>query len=418
MDNNQDLTLTIKAKTDDAVTGLRKVRGEFDNTVTSMKKTGSAAEGMTASIFKGALAYDVFRTAVRATAGFLKSSVEESMDAARIMAQVETNVKNAGFAYDKLAPKIKEYGDNAVKLGFDDEEAAQSLSRLLIVTKDYEQARNLTNLSMDLARSKNISLEDATRAITLVTQGNTRALKEYGIGLDDNATTTDVLREAQDKLKNSAVNYSKTTAGSMATVREEFNNMKQQIGEELTPTVGKMFEAFKEAMPAITALLKTVAGAITAFADGIAFLYNDLVDLGTLLGTGMTKAELDADIAMKKLVMDTEDLAVAYNKVHKEKVTADQVGSNQAIHTAALEAYNKQLGITPPALIKVNNANKTNSDSTDQLTGKYKDLKDALVKVRQAAVDELTDLAKAHDEAVDSSRSKISDLQKSLSDLT
>ena len=283
--DNQDLNLTIRAK-DEATDTINKVQKSLGEVSQGMEKTGKASESMATSVFKGTLAYEALRKSVSLAVDFFKDSISESMEASRVMTQVRTNVKNAGFAYDELAPKLEEYSKNAVQLGFDDETAAQSLSKLLIVTKDYDQARALTNLSMDLAANKNISLEDATRGVIMVTQGNTKALKEYGIEMGDGATTADILVEAQKRVAGSAAEAASTAGGMAKTLNEEFANLKQNIGDELMPSIIDFFQIIKENKQTIIAMADT----FIFLGKAVGFAAKGVVGFGKMIATGVSAA--------------------------------------------------------------------------------------------------------------------------------
>lgn len=370
MQGDQDLNLTIRAK-DEATDTINKVQKSLGEVSQGMKSTGKASDGMTASVFKGVLAYDALKKAVGLSIDFLKSSVNESIEAGRVMQQVETNVRNAGLAYDLLAPKIKAYSENAVQLGFDDETAAQSLSKLLIVTKDYEQARALANLSMDLARNKNIGLEEATKAILMVTQGNTKALREYGIEMGDNATTADILNEAQKKLKDSAIGFASTAAGQIATLGEEYSNIKQQIGDQLTPAIKELFDLIKENKETIVSL----ADAFVYVGKGVAFAIKGFVSLGKSIAFDLSqKAEKAADslnfvakglnkfgILSDDSVKKTEGWAQSWHE------TTTAVGDDLVALYSDVPKLTKTLDGTSDALGKVKNRADSAGTSIEKL---------------------------------------------------
>lgn len=356
--DNQDLNLTIRAK-DEATDTIKKVQKSLTEVTGAQDKAGKSSESMATSVFKGALAYDALRQGVTLAIGFFKDSIAESMEASRIMTQVQTNVKNAGFEYDKLADKLEAYGKNAVQLGFDDEVAAQSISKLLLVTKDYDQARALTNLSMDLARNKNIGLEEATKAITMVTQGNTKALKEYGIELGDTATTADILNEAQKKLKNSATDFATSAAGQAEVLRQEYGNLKQEIGDELMPEVVEFFNLIKENKAVILAF----ADAFIFLGKSVGFVAKGVVGFGKILATGVSATIESGTKYIANMAGGLNFLGIVSDKtVEKtEKWAQSWHETTEAAAEDALNLYdeipklNKSFDGTSEALSKVKN---------------------------------------------------------------
>jgi len=268
---DKNLKIAIEA-VDNAKKTLDAVQKELSGVSGAMDKVKKASDSQTASIFKGLASWDLLKKSVRTATDFLRSSFSESLEGSRVMAQVKINVENAGFAYDSLSSKLKEVGNSAVKMGFDDETATESLSKFLLITKDMTQAQSLLNLSMDLARNKNIDLSTATKQIALVTQGNTKALKEYGIELGDTATTADVLIEAQSKLKGSTEAYANTTAGKLASMNEEWDNMKQAVGDGLTPAMADFAKVVQNNLPAIIEMFNKLSYGISIAVGWIAKL--------------------------------------------------------------------------------------------------------------------------------------------------
>jgi hypothetical protein len=268
---DKNLKISVQA-VNNAKKALDDVKSQLGGITKEMEKTTKASNSQTASVFKGVAMWDMFKKSVGLATDFLRASVKESMETARMAAQTATNVRNAGFAFEDLAGKMKQVGESAIKMGFDDDTAKESLSRLLLVTKDVTQAQALLNLSMDLSRNKNIGLQEATKAITLVTQGNSRALKELGIDLRDGASTADLLTEAQEKLKGSASAFAETTAGKMAILNEQWDNMKQEIGDGMTPAITEFMQVVNDNMPTIIEMFRVLAHGISVTVGWIAKL--------------------------------------------------------------------------------------------------------------------------------------------------
>lgn len=415
--DNQDLKLTITA-IDEASAVLDKVKKELAGVTGAQDKAGKSSESMAKSVFKGAAAYDILRKSVGMATAFIGSSINESLEASRMMQQVETNVRNAGFSYEQLSPKIEEYGKAAVQLGFDDEVAAQSISKLLLVTKDYDKARALANLSMDLARNKNISLEDATKAITMVTQGNTKALKEYGIELGDTATTADVLRAAQDKVKDSAKDFAGTATGQVETFRQEWANVKQEIGDQVMPALIELMATFQKYMPQIQALVGGVVTVVSKLAQGMLTVIKAAEEYGSVLGGGLTTEEISATDAIEAKNAQLNAMAVAYNKLHPgQKIFETDLENNNALLKEAAKAYNQLNKVVKP-IDPFSGISNKGGGGTGGAVAKYEELGKALTAVRQKAVDELAGLKDAHTKNVTSAKEKILSLTKSLSDLS
>ncbi len=189
----------------------------------------------------------------------LKKSLDAAAEAEAQMAKFHTTMKNAGDISGRATEEILKLAEGTVKLGFDDEDAANAMATFYARTKDVTTATKLNTLAMDLARAKSISLADSSRAINNVLSGSTKALKEYGIEIKEGESPMMALKEAQDKLKNSAVEYAKTYQGQMEILNQGWINFKEGIGANF--------------LPAANAVLK-----------GLAWAVNELSNFGAKLG--------------------------------------------------------------------------------------------------------------------------------------
>lgn len=242
--NDSTMNIVVKAKNETEAT-FNKVKSDINGVKT-------ANESMATSVFKGVASWDLLKTGITKAVGFLKESITASMQAEREMALVRQNVENAGVAFDSISGKLEEYSKNMMQMGFDDEETATSVSKLLLVTKDYEKALQLNNLAADLARSKGIALSDATSLVTQVTAGNTRVLKQYGIVLEDGASAADALAAMQDKVKGSMEAFAETTEGKMQIMSVTWGNFKEQIGDIFGPALNIALTNFNSFLSAST----------------------------------------------------------------------------------------------------------------------------------------------------------------------
>lgn len=268
---DERLDIIVKAR-DEASSSLKQSRAAVKDLKKEVTETSGAMNKMSSSwtsVFAGMMAWDLVRSGARAAVGFIRESVAESVESAAAMVQVERNVRNAGLSFEALAPSIKKASEAALKLGFDDEAAALSLSRLTLATGDYQKAVILQNLAMDLARSKSIGLEQASALVRQVLAGNTRALKDYGIELDETASVADVLATLFEQVKGSATDYADTTAGKLEANKEQWLNIKQAVGDDLMPAVTAFINLMHDGMPVVGAALRGVTGEFIAMVDAV-----------------------------------------------------------------------------------------------------------------------------------------------------
>ena len=222
MASQTELSILVRIK-DEATAAMNKISGSLGN-----------AEGASKAFALG------LAGAVTVAAGFGVIAVKAAADAQAEMAKVTQIVKTMGGNFEETKGKIEKAAAATVKLGFDDEKAAVSIARLYQKTNDFNQALQLNTIAMDLARAKNLDLEQASQLVSMALSGNAKLLKQYGIEIDENKKPMEALVELQGKLKGSAEEYSKTFKGQLETFKVEFGNLAEQVGEKLLPVLTKL----------------------------------------------------------------------------------------------------------------------------------------------------------------------------------
>lgn len=170
-----------------------------------------------------------------AAVGFGAMAVNAAAGAEVQMARFNSTMKSAGDKSGKAAKQILGFADSFVQLGFDDEDAAESMAKFFQRTKDVTEAQKLTALAADLARAKNIDLSSATKLVNMTLSGGAKALKEYGIEIKDSATPLEALGKLQDAVGGQADAFAGTFSGQLATVQKTFGNLMEEIGAKLLP---------------------------------------------------------------------------------------------------------------------------------------------------------------------------------------
>ena len=95
-----------------------------------------------------------------------------------------------------------------------------ALTALTQTTGSASKGLNLLSLATDLARARHMDLEKAALLVGKVADGNTSALKRYGIVLDKGATATQALAAMHQKFSGAAKIYGDSSAGAA----EKFHN--------------------------------------------------------------------------------------------------------------------------------------------------------------------------------------------------
>lgn len=175
---------------------------------------------------------------------FGASAIKSYSEAQVGLAKIDAILKTMGPAALKNRDALLSNAQAAVKLGFDDDAAAASIARLYQRTGDLTKATELNVFAMDLARFKNISLEQASSAVNMALSGNVRVLKELGVVADENVSPLNAIAQAQKVIAGQAEAFSTTFPGMMATINETWSNMKDEIGKVLVDALGPFIQQF------------------------------------------------------------------------------------------------------------------------------------------------------------------------------
>lgn len=286
--------------------------------------------GLNTSFGKLSLAFGVgalAATAVAKATGFVTDALKGSIAAAQSeqVSQVKVNaiLKTLKGSLEDHTKAIDKASAAAVNLGFDDEDAAESMAKLLQVTGDTTKANQAFELSMDLARFKGIALTDAQQAITMALNGNTRVLKQLGIDIPDNATKMELLGLVHEKVAGQAAAFGDTAAGAQEKFKVAMENVQEKLGGIVLPVITTFFntvagflssEKFtkwldalktgfdkftKDATTVYVPLIRDTLGG--AFADASAAV-NELMGSGTSGLAGITGQFTAIDIIIAPLV--------------------------------------------------------------------------------------------------------------------
>lgn len=212
----------------------------------------------------------------------LAKSVKEAIEAEKSQARLEKAfAKNVKGGIKPYRGEIEKASKAAIQLGFDDEELADSIGSLVAATGNYQDAQRASNVAMDLARFKGISLEAATKTLTMTMSGSTRAARQLGIIVPTVTTTFDELKErfkgstseggklitateelalenaklidkqktagsvidiVSGKVKGQAKAYADTTEGGIKVFQLQMEEMQEQIGIAILPALNKIVE--------------------------------------------------------------------------------------------------------------------------------------------------------------------------------
>jgi len=222
---SKDIQLIISAK-DETQKTFNSIKGNLESHSADFKKMAMA----------GTVAFG-------AIVGAVGLSVKAYAESEERLARVDTAIKNIdldkmGTDFGTASKKARDFGSSLQSVaGISDELGAESFAKLLAVTKDYDEATKLATLSADLSVAKQISMESATKMITMALSGNVKLLKEYGIELEDGASKQEIIGAVMEKVGGQAEAFGNTIAGKTAIIKQSFGDMQESIGVAFLPVI-------------------------------------------------------------------------------------------------------------------------------------------------------------------------------------
>lgn len=160
-----------------------------------------------------------------------KAADEEQVGMNRLYTTMQNSVKG----WDGNTDAVEAYITKQQDLAFADDQLRDSLNFLVGQTGDLGEAQKLQATAMDLARSKNIDLQTATKLVGKVDMDNINVLKKLGIQVDDNMTKEQALSAIRAQTAGQAEAYAHTTAGAMERFQTDIGNVVESVGHTILP---------------------------------------------------------------------------------------------------------------------------------------------------------------------------------------
>lgn len=275
------------------VTGVGKASSELDKLKDRFEKLqkqgakGFAIGAGAAITAKGLGLLDAAASGVVGTlTGMTERAIADEESVARLGASLRANVPAWNGSTVAIERRIKA----AQRLGFADEDLRASLALLVGATHDVGKAQEIQATAMDLARFKNISLQDATEALTRVEAGSYRILKSLGIVLKDGATQTDALAAVQKVAARQAEDYANTTRGKTVAATIALDEAMEHLGKVGIPVVVEAANVLTGALDRAGIPLERLQEAATRGSQGAQIQLRQLQNVADELGISLEQA--------------------------------------------------------------------------------------------------------------------------------
>jgi len=241
---NVDRILTLKLVTD--VGNIDKQLSGVQGRVAGIGRAfGSWAKAGGLGIALGAI--DAVGSALSTGLGDFQASQRAGANLARTWERLGLKGEDLGGVVDDISGK-------AIELGFDDTESVEAFDRLLKKTKDVETSQRLLTAAWDLARAKQIPLEQAVGEVTKLYDGSSKALKQYGLEGVSGLAAVDA---AMLTNSGAAAEWAATGEGKLEVWR------------------GKIGEVFESIAGAGVTLLEGAMGPLEDVANGLGALWTE-----------------------------------------------------------------------------------------------------------------------------------------------
>ncbi len=288
----KDLTLVLAAKdtASGAVKGLTGNLGKLGKTTGTAGKGFANMGGKIAGVGKAAgLAAGGGLLALTAGLGLaVKAAAEEQIGVERMSTALAANDKAFKGNTDAIEAVIRKRGD----LGFADDALRDSLSKLVVATKDTDEALRLQTIAMDLARAKNIDLDAASQIVMKTFNGQTAALKKLGLVIEPVTTAQDALRASGEKFTKAQMEAAKASdeAATKTAALGAIQKATAGQSEKFAGTAAGAWEAFQIKMgnivedigavllPAVTEAARIIGDEVFPVIQNIAAEFGKWVD--------------------------------------------------------------------------------------------------------------------------------------------
>ena len=231
--------------------GVGKEMGSLGKTGGAVFKTLAAAAAVVATAIATAGA-----AALKFTQKAIQAAIADDAEQQKLIA----TLKARGQTSEQATKRVNELIEAGARLAFTDSEIRAGYEVATRFAKSYANQQKILTTAQDLARSSNISLEAATKIVGKAFDGNGRALKNYGITLEEGVRGTEALGQINKKVGGVAEEFAKTFAGQFKGVRDAINETVESIGYAIGG--GEGLPTFTRLLEGIRPVLDDVLGEI------------------------------------------------------------------------------------------------------------------------------------------------------------
>lgn len=209
---------------------------KLTRTLKKVGEDGSHAGNSLASTFGKVAGVIAGAFALHRIAAFGESLFHTAAEADAIWNRLTGTLELAGIEFSNVSDEIRRNAremQDTTTVG--DEEFATVLTTLVSVSQDYEGSLRNVSLVADLAAARHIDLETAAQLVGKAMVGVTGTLKKYGIVVKEGDDAVETMRK---RFKGMAENETRTLAGQVKQLGNEWDDFKEALGRALSQAGG------------------------------------------------------------------------------------------------------------------------------------------------------------------------------------
>lgn len=241
---------------------LTSARAQLNGLENSSKSLTS--KGIFSGAFWGSFLAGGVTAALSGLGNLFRGAVQEAIDADAATRRLHATLDNLGKgdAFDRISRKADEL---AAKFRYlDNDDIVGVFNKLIDYGKLTEMEMNrLLPVIIDFAAKSQVSIDESADVIIKALEGNAKALKQYGIDIKDAGSETErlnvIMTTLKQKVDGSAEAFQNSAKGGIAVARQEFANLKEEIGNNLLPVLNKALSMINRVVKGLLDLPKDIA---------------------------------------------------------------------------------------------------------------------------------------------------------------
>jgi len=236
------------------ISAFNKVQGQANATFGS-QGLGGKLSALLPSFKTISIAGTAAFGAVTAAAGFaIKAAAEDAESQEKLAQTLKTTFGESEILREETERLITQFMKSAAVA---DDQLRPAFGNLIRATGDFTQSQKLLQVALDISAGTSRDLESVTIALSRASQGQFTALTRLGVPLDQNAVKTKnfdkVVGELADTFKGQAEVQANSAAGRFRAFGIAVEELKEQFGTILLPTVIRIVDFFTDRLiPAVS----------------------------------------------------------------------------------------------------------------------------------------------------------------------